>query len=90
MFSNIPAMFKLRILDTSTGKSFTIPMIKSPTPIDLDNNCGIHSLEINPSGSMLATGGDNPNDLGIYKLPGFQPVCLGVVSMILTGPSLEC
>ena len=76
---NIPT-FKLCILDTSTGKSFTMQMIKGPTPIDPDNNCGIHSLEINPSGTMLATGGDNPNDLGIYRLPRFKPVCLGVVS----------
>ncbi|XP_028399193.1 DDB1- and CUL4-associated factor 12-like [Dendronephthya gigantea] len=69
---------KLCILDTCSGKSSTIPMIKGETAMELENNCGIHSLEINPSRTLLATGGDSPNDLAIYKLPEFHPLCLGV------------
>ena len=74
---------QLCILNVINGKSTSIPMVQGPSPANPESNCGIHSLEFNPSRTMLATGGKNPNDLSVYKVPEFEPVCLGVVSSIL-------
>jgi len=62
-------------------KSFeVIPLLDSGKNISPDS-CGIHSVSINPSNSLLVTGATDPSELGIYDMPSFFP------KHILTGHS---
>ncbi|XP_033749617.1 DDB1- and CUL4-associated factor 12-like [Pecten maximus] len=69
---------KLMVLDSMTGKLLQIPSIKSSDDsYPADSPCGIHSIALNPSGTLFATGAENTNDLAIYQLPTFDPVMVG-------------
>lgn len=72
---------KLMVYDVVTQRLDQIPSLRGRTPSSSDTpaeqQCGIHSLQINPSRSLLATGAKNSNDIAIYRLPTLDPVCIG-------------
>uniref|UniRef100_A0A8W8HPJ7 DDB1- and CUL4-associated factor 12 beta-propeller domain-containing protein n=1 Tax=Magallana gigas TaxID=29159 RepID=A0A8W8HPJ7_MAGGI len=69
---------KLIVLDTKTGKQFHIPSLKSSkNSIPAECPCGIHSIALNPSQTLFATGAENTNDLAVYQLPTFDPAMVG-------------
>ncbi|XP_024528618.1 DDB1- and CUL4-associated factor 12-A-like [Selaginella moellendorffii] len=45
-------------------------------PEPVDSSCGIHSISLNLSKSLLVTGADHPNDAAVFRLPSFQPLQL--------------
>ncbi|XP_052277575.1 DDB1- and CUL4-associated factor 12-like isoform X9 [Dreissena polymorpha] len=69
---------KLKVLDTQTSDVVVIPSLKSSSrSVPADCPCGIHSVAINPSHTLLATGAEFTNDVAVYKLPSFDPYCVG-------------
>ncbi|XP_071492770.1 DDB1- and CUL4-associated factor 12-A-like [Diadema antillarum] len=72
---------RLIAVDLNHGHQVSIPVLQSLPSNKKDhmppNNSGIHSIAINPSQSLLATGAENPNNIGVYRLPTFDPVCVG-------------
>ncbi|GFO34255.1 Ddb1- and cul4-associated factor 12-like [Plakobranchus ocellatus] len=69
---------KLLVMDVNTKQLTHKPSLKSSSQSTAaECPCGIHSIAINPSCTMLATGGENTNDLAIYELPSFDPICVG-------------
>ncbi|KAG8292051.1 DDB1- and CUL4-associated factor 12 homolog isoform X1 [Homalodisca vitripennis] len=72
---------KLMVYDVVTQRIDQIPSLSSRSinAVDLppEQQCGIHSLQINPSRTLLATGAKNSCDVAIYRLPTLDPVCVG-------------
>lgn len=67
------------VYDVVTHKIDQIPsLVSRRTPLGPDQQqCGIHSIQINPSRTLLATGARNTCDTAIYRLPTLDPVCVG-------------
>ena len=67
-------------MDMVTRHMTLIPSLKSSEASrPADCPCGIHCIDINPTRTMIATGAENTNDVAVYKLPTFDPVCVGEV-----------
>lgn len=72
------------VLDLKTRQLVQIPSLRSSDDsIPASCPCGIHSIALNPSKNLLAVGAENTNDLGVYRLPSFDPLCLLEVTIFL-------
>ncbi|KAM5221503.1 DDB1- and CUL4-associated factor 12-like protein 2 [Ctenodactylus gundi] len=69
----------LFVADVYSGQITPIPLLKDCMPALAPNtpSCGIHAIELNPSKTILATGGENPNSVAFYQLPTLEPLHLG-------------
>lgn len=68
------------VYDVNTRHMDQIPSLQSSeNSVPPDAECGIHSIEINPSRTLLATGAKNANDIAIYRLPTLDPILVGEV-----------
>ena len=56
------------VVDVNTRHMDQIPSLQSSeNSVPPDQECGIHSIEINPSRTLLATGARNSNDVAVYR-----------------------
>jgi len=75
------------VYDVVTQRLDQIPSLqgrRDSITLPQDQQCGIHSVQINPSKTLLATGARNSSEIAVYRLPTLDPVCVGEVSMCLS------
>lgn len=70
---------KLMVYDVCTHSLDQIPsLLGRRDPMGPpDQQSGIHSVQINPSRTLLATGARNTCEIAVYRLPTLDPVCVG-------------
>ncbi|VDM35777.1 unnamed protein product [Hydatigera taeniaeformis] len=69
----------LGVVNLSTRKIYDIPLLEGSTRntlLEESCGCGIHAIQKNATGTRLATGGENVNDVGVYNLPDLSPLCV--------------
>lgn len=65
------------VYNVNTRKVHGIPTISSTRSVGPETQNGIHSIQLNPSRTLLATGARHSSDIGIYRLPTLDPVSIG-------------
>ena len=72
------------MVDTREDRRVDIPLLRAKHTVANDNSCGIHCMCISQNRRrFLATGGYDPNNVALYRLPDFVPLTVGVVSRVI-------
>ncbi|XP_069895417.1 DDB1- and CUL4-associated factor 12-like protein 2 [Dipodomys merriami] len=69
----------LFVVDVHSGHITHLPLLRDMAPYVAwaQPTRGIHAVELNPSKTLMATGGKNSSSLAVYQLPTLKPFCLG-------------
>lgn len=65
------------VYDVNMRRVDAIPTLRNSRGANPDTQSGIHSCQINPSRTLLATGARHSADIAIYRLPTLDPICIG-------------
>ncbi|XP_060874015.1 DDB1- and CUL4-associated factor 12 homolog [Metopolophium dirhodum] len=67
---------KLLVYNVKSHERDQIPLMKGHLNEATNQQSGIHSLKINPSRTLLATGAYYSNEIAVYRLPTLDPIVL--------------
>lgn len=67
---------ELLLVDLTNDQIFHIPLLVNINSRKCQDTTGIHCIECSKYGGYLTTGGVNPNELAVYKLPELTPYCI--------------